>query len=148
MLTALLDFSFPQDTNQIKASIVKYELAIDRYEGASREEFPDRFKKATLVRAMPKEIKTHIHLSMTDKDTYASVKSLIVDYINVSRDFSQQGVADMDIDAVYRGGWKGRGRGRGSGGRKGNRKGSSGRKGGGGKGNTSKDSKKIEGECW
>ena len=45
MLTALLDFSFPQDKNQIKACIVKYELAIEKYEAASRDEFPDRFKR-------------------------------------------------------------------------------------------------------
>ena len=95
MLTTLLDFHFSTDMSQIKQAIVKYELAVDRYEEASREEFPDRFKKATLVRAMPKEIKTHIHLSMTDKDTYASIKELIIEFVNVSRDFSQTGVADI-----------------------------------------------------
>ena len=76
MLTALLDFTFPQDKNQIKASIVKYELAVDKYEAASSDDFPDRFKKATLVKGLPAEIKTYVHLRLTDKDTYSSVKKL------------------------------------------------------------------------
>ena len=37
MLTTLLDYSFPQDMNQIKPAIVKYELAVEKYEAASRE---------------------------------------------------------------------------------------------------------------
>jgi len=96
---------------------------LEKDEGSAEEETPDSVKRAVHTEAAPKIVQDHLSLNAGDIDNYYEMKQIGLDYLaskrtfpeakgNLTKNAKKTKADDMDVDAIWGKGKKGKEKGK------------------------------------
>jgi hypothetical protein len=97
-LTVILSFDFGEDPRTFLDKITEWERLISDYEKDASDVVSDSVRCAVISGKCPKDVRTHLTLTMSDTSDYAAMKRAIESYNISTRSWSSTA---MEVDYLY-----------------------------------------------